>query len=88
MSRCSARVDRHVPLTRTGRGPGQAHRQLRAGDRRVGEYGRAELLNGDGSVEYDYNHHNARRINRLLVKTNLRGAQKRSAPAAVAETSH
>jgi cytochrome P450 len=32
---------------------------------------KAELLNGDGDVEYDYNHHNARRINRLLVRTNL-----------------
>ncbi len=31
----------------------------------------AELVNGDGDVEYDYLHHNARRINRLLVKTNV-----------------
>ncbi|GEM_PF-597795 len=31
----------------------------------------AELVNGDGDIEYDYRHHNARRISRLLVKTNL-----------------
>jgi cytochrome P450 len=31
----------------------------------------AELLDGDGHVDYDYKHHNARRINRLLVKTNV-----------------
>ncbi len=36
----------------------------------------AELVNGDGDVEYDYNHHNARRINRLLVKTNVVSARK------------
>jgi hypothetical protein len=32
----------------------------------------AELLDGDGRVDYDYNHHNARRINRLMVKTNVK----------------
>ena len=40
----------------------------------------AALVNGNGDVEYDYNHHNARRINRLLVKTNVdrvRPAQER-----------
>ncbi|MGH6643868.1 MAG: cytochrome P450 [Solimonas sp.] len=36
----------------------------------------AELLDGDGHIEYDYNHHNARRINRLLVKTNAVAARK------------
>ncbi len=36
----------------------------------------AELVNGDGDVEYDYAHHNARRINRLLVKTNVEAARK------------
>lgn len=36
----------------------------------------AELLDGDGHLEYDYNHHNARRINRLLVKTNVAAARK------------
>lgn len=36
----------------------------------------AELVNGNGDVEYDYNHHNARRINRLLVKTNVEVARK------------
>ena len=36
----------------------------------------AELLDGDGQVEYDYNHHNARRINRLLVQTNVNAAKK------------
>jgi len=36
----------------------------------------AELVNGNGDVEYDYNHHNARRINRLLVKTNVEAARK------------
>jgi cytochrome P450 len=32
----------------------------------------AELANGTGDVEYEYTHHNARRINRLIVKTNAR----------------
>jgi cytochrome P450 len=36
----------------------------------------AELLDGDGHLEYDYNHHNARRINRLIVRTNAVPAQK------------
>lgn len=38
-------------------------------------YPDAELANGDGELEYDYNHHNARRINRLVVRTN-RQAQR------------
>ncbi|WP_020649934.1 cytochrome P450 [Solimonas variicoloris] len=36
----------------------------------------AELLDGDGHLEYDYNHHNARRINRLIVKTNALAQRK------------
>jgi cytochrome P450 len=36
----------------------------------------AELLDGDGHVEYDYNHHNARRINRLIVRTNAAEAKQ------------
>ncbi|HKY90338.1 MAG TPA: cytochrome P450 [Nevskiaceae bacterium] len=36
----------------------------------------AELLDGDGHLEYDYNHHNARRINRLIVRTNVAEARK------------
>lgn len=35
----------------------------------------ATLANGTGDVEYDYNHHNARRIIRLKVATNLRAAR-------------
>lgn len=38
----------------------------------------AELANGDGDIDYDYSHHNARRINRLRVKTN-RGAGRKAA---------
>jgi cytochrome P450 len=38
----------------------------------------AELAHGDGDLEYDYEHHNARRIVRLNVQTNL-GAQIRNA---------
>lgn len=38
----------------------------------------AALHNGDGDVEYDYQHHNARRINRLIVSTGL-GAQQAAA---------
>lgn len=38
----------------------------------------AELVNGNGEIEYDYNHHNARRIIRLRVKTN-REAQRKAA---------
>jgi len=36
----------------------------------------ATLVNGDGDVEYDYNHHNARRIIRLRVQTHLEAARK------------
>lgn len=38
----------------------------------------AELVNGDGDLEYDYNHHNARRITRLRVKLN-REARRQAA---------
>ena len=38
----------------------------------------AELVNGDGNVDFEWTHHNARRINRLLVKTN-RNRQKAAA---------
>jgi cytochrome P450 len=38
----------------------------------------AELAHGDGDLVYDYEHHNARRIVRLNVRTNL-GAQIRNA---------
>jgi cytochrome P450 len=38
----------------------------------------AELVNGDGDIDYEWTHHNARRINRLRVKTN-RQAQQRAA---------
>ena len=38
----------------------------------------ATLLNGNGELEYDYNHHNARRINRLIVQTNV-AQQKKAA---------
>lgn len=38
----------------------------------------AELLDGDGQIDYDYNHHNARRINKLIVKTNV-AAQRKAA---------
>ncbi|MDD3763566.1 MAG: cytochrome P450 [Nevskiales bacterium] len=36
----------------------------------------AELAGGDGEIEYDYGHHNARRIIRLKVQTNLEAARK------------
>lgn len=36
----------------------------------------ATLVNGNGDVEYDYNHHNARRIIRLKVQTNVEAARK------------
>jgi cytochrome P450 len=38
----------------------------------------AELANGNGDIDYEYTHHNARRINQLIVKTNLQ-AQKKAA---------
>src|SRR3546814_19822898 len=38
----------------------------------------AELADGDGHIDYDYNHHNARRINKLIVKTNV-AAQRKAA---------
>jgi len=37
----------------------------------------AELANGDGELDYEWTHHNARRINRLRVKT--RRAQRQAA---------
>jgi len=36
----------------------------------------AELANGDGNIDYEWTHHNARRINRLMVKTNRQAGQK------------
>lgn len=39
----------------------------------------AELVNGDGDLDYEWNHHNARRINRLRVKTNRRGDAREAA---------
>lgn len=40
-------------------------------------YPDAELVDGDGRVDYEWTHHNARRINRLLVKTNRGTAQEK-----------
>lgn len=34
----------------------------------------AELVNGTGDIDYEYTHHNARRINKLRVKTNVKAA--------------
>lgn len=39
----------------------------------------AELVNGTGEVDYEYTHHNARRMNKLRVKTNVHGAHKKAA---------
>ena len=39
----------------------------------------AELVDGTGDVDYEYTHHNARRMNRLRVKTNIQGAHKKAA---------
>jgi cytochrome P450 len=39
-------------------------------------YPNAELVNGDGNIDYEWSHHNARRINRLIVKTNRAAGQK------------
>ena len=36
----------------------------------------AELVNGDGGIDYEYTHHNARRINKLRVKTNATAHRK------------
>jgi cytochrome P450 len=36
----------------------------------------AELADGDGRLDYEWTHHNARRINRLIVKTNVAAARK------------
>ena len=36
----------------------------------IRRYPEAELLDGTGELDYDYRHHNARRINRLVVRTN------------------
>jgi cytochrome P450 len=35
-----------------------------------------ELLDGNGNLNYNYDHHNARRINRLEVRTNLEAKEK------------
>jgi cytochrome P450 len=46
----------------------------------IGEFMRrfpnASLANGTGDIEYDYKHHNARRIIRLRVRTNLEAQRK------------
>ena len=34
----------------------------------------AELVNGTGDIDYEYTHHNARRINKLRVKTHVKAA--------------
>jgi cytochrome P450 len=39
-------------------------------------YPNAELADGDGRIDYEWTHHNARRINRLMVKTNRQAGQK------------
>jgi cytochrome P450 len=39
----------------------------------------AELVNGDGDLDFEWTHHNARRINRLRVKTNVKAAGRRAA---------
>ncbi|HWU69397.1 MAG TPA: cytochrome P450 [Stenotrophobium sp.] len=39
-------------------------------------YPHAELADGDGRIDYEYTHHNARRINKLIVKTNAKTARK------------
>ncbi|MFA5941047.1 MAG: cytochrome P450 [Sinimarinibacterium sp.] len=36
----------------------------------------ATLADGDGRIDYEWTHHNARRINRLIVKTNRQTARK------------
>lgn len=36
----------------------------------------AELLDGTGELDYDYKHHNARRINKLIVRTNRSSLQQ------------
>lgn len=36
----------------------------------------AELLDGSGELDYDYKHHNARRINKLIVRTNRSSLQQ------------
>lgn len=36
----------------------------------------AELANGTGDIDFEYTHHNARRINRLKVKTNVKRQMK------------
>jgi cytochrome P450 len=42
----------------------------------------AELADGDGRIDYEWTHHNARRINRLIVKTNRKVGGKASQKAA------
>jgi cytochrome P450 len=39
----------------------------------MARYPDAELVNGDGEIDYEWTHHNARRINRLRVKTRTAG---------------
>lgn len=42
----------------------------------------AELANGDGNIDYEWTHHNARRINRLIVRTNRKAGDKTGQKAA------
>ena len=42
----------------------------------IKRYPDATLADGDGRIDYEWTHHNARRINRLIVKTNRQAARK------------
>ncbi len=39
-------------------------------------YPNASLADGDGRIDYEWTHHNARRINRLIIRTGLQAARK------------
>ncbi len=39
-------------------------------------YPNASLADGDGRIDYEWNHHNARRINRLIIRTGVQVARK------------
>ncbi|MDP9140047.1 MAG: cytochrome P450 [Pseudomonadota bacterium] len=39
-------------------------------------YPNASLADGDGRIDYEWTHHNARRINRLIIRTGVQAAQK------------
>lgn len=42
----------------------------------IQRYPNATLADGDGRIDYEWTHHNARRINRMIIRTGIQAARK------------